>query len=49
MATNRKRYFKYIKVMLTDEQKELVSNEADRLGLTDSDVLRLLIKTLENK
>jgi len=49
MPTKKKRYFKYVKVMLTDEQKDLVTREADRLGLTDSDVIRLLIKSLENK
>lgn len=33
--------------MVTPEQKELINKEAERIGLTDSDVIRLLIKTLD--
>lgn len=49
MANKRKRYFSYVKVMLTPEQKELVTQEALRLGLTDSDVVRQLINTLNKE
>ena len=45
----RKLYSTYTKVMLTTEDKELVLKEADRLSVSESDVIRQLIRTLKDK
>lgn len=45
----RKLYSTYTKVMLTTQDKELVLKEAERLSVSESDVIRQLIRTLKNK
>ena len=45
----RKLYSTFTKVLLTTEDKELLVNEAHRLSVSESDVIRQLIRTLKNK
>lgn len=49
MVSRKKKYSTYIKVMVTPEQKKLINKEAEKLGLTDSDVVRLLVNTLNKE
>lgn len=43
-----KKYTTYVKVMLTDMQKKKVEDEARKMGLTESDIIRLLINKIDD-